>query len=345
VLAGDAAAFETLFDRHVSDALWFAHETLGSREEAEEAVRHSFAAAHAYLATRDPAVDFAPWLHTILSNHCLSMLHARGPRRTAGDVVDLDAWRRKRRQRRGAALPLAPTAGLHEAVTAACGIGTTGAATALPLLGGTLAKVAAIAVLATGAGVAGDVAAQRGEPSAVAGVTLVAEDRGGAGSGALDGPLGPPDPPDGGWPRAPGTPARPDGGDGRRAPPATEPVVAPAAPGLAPAGGGEDSVPRSGAAVLGAPLAGGATVPAELPSPAEQRIAAAVDTGDGLATGALRPAHKAVDGLAGETQPAAQGARPPVAVPRAIGDDRGMSQIVSKLGGRELPARADDRAR
>jgi hypothetical protein len=86
VLDGDHEAFEVLFHRHVADAVWFARDVLGSWAEAEEAVRHSFAAAHAYLASRDREIEFAPWLHTILSNHCLSMLQARGPRAIADDV-------------------------------------------------------------------------------------------------------------------------------------------------------------------------------------------------------------------------------------------------------------------
>jgi hypothetical protein len=168
VLAGDETAFDELFERHAPDALWFAREVLGSWNAAEEAVRHSFAAAHAYLDSRDPDVEFAPWLHTILSNHCLSVLQARaadpGESRDAA-VVDLEVWRRRRHKLLGGALPLSPSAGLHESVMTACGFGTAGAAAtaAAPLFGGTLAKVAMVAVLATGAGVAGDVATQRAD--------------------------------------------------------------------------------------------------------------------------------------------------------------------------------------
>jgi hypothetical protein len=177
VLAGDETAFEELFERHAADALWFARDVLGSWGEAEDAVRHSFAAAHAYLASRDPDVEFAPWLRTILTNHCLSMLQARTPdsgQPRGASVVDLAAWRRRRRRLLGA-LPLASGAGSHEGLLAACGLGAAGVGTtATPLLGGTLAKITIVAVLATGVGVAGDVATQRVEPPD-AGVRVVAE--------------------------------------------------------------------------------------------------------------------------------------------------------------------------
>lgn len=176
VIDGDDTAFELLYARHVAEALAFADGLLGSREEAEEAVRHSFAAAHAYLAGGGRRTAFEPWLYTILDNHCLSVLQRRAggaevygeaatPYPAAGEesatVVDLDEWRRKRKLI-GAGLPIAPSAGFHDSVMTACGIGTGTAAAAAPLLGGTLAKVAVVALLAGGAGVAGDVASDNG---------------------------------------------------------------------------------------------------------------------------------------------------------------------------------------
>ncbi len=169
VLDGSNDAFEVLFERHVADALWYAREVLGSWGDAEEAVRHSFAAAHAYLETRGCETEFAPWLHTILGNHCLSMLQARtpGPKQRVDDanVVDLGEWR-LRRKLFGVALPIAPSAALRDSVMAACGIGAgAGAATTagVPLLGGALANLAVVAVLAGGVGV-GHVASDRTAP-------------------------------------------------------------------------------------------------------------------------------------------------------------------------------------
>lgn len=164
VIDGDDTAFELLYARHVADALAFADGLLGSREEAEQAVRHSFAAAHAYLADGGRKTAFEPWLYTILDNHCLSVLQRRRGPAEAPDgeiatVVDLEEWRRKRKI--GAMLPIAPSAGFHESVMTACGIGGGAASVAAPLLGGTLAKVAVVAVLAGGAGVAGNAASDR----------------------------------------------------------------------------------------------------------------------------------------------------------------------------------------
>jgi len=167
VLGGNDEAFEVLFERHVADSLWYAREVLGSWGDAEEAVRHSFAAAHAYLETRGRETEFVPWLHTILGNHCLSMLQAQAPtpKRQAdeGNVVDLGEWR-LRRKLFGAALPIAPSAALRDSVMAACGIGAgAGAATTAgaPLFGGALANLAVVAVLASGVGVAGHAAPDR----------------------------------------------------------------------------------------------------------------------------------------------------------------------------------------
>jgi hypothetical protein len=195
VLGGDDDAFEILFDRHVADAVWFARDVLGSWGEAEEAVRHSFAAAHAYLASRDRNIEFGPWLHTILSNHCLSMLQARGRGPATADVVDLERWRRRKRGRLGLALPFAPSAALHDGVMSACGIGA-GAATAgsAPLLGGTLAKVAVVALLAGGAGVTGQQLASEPRPpperAAVAETGVAASGDASPDLGLLAAPLG-----------------------------------------------------------------------------------------------------------------------------------------------------------
>jgi hypothetical protein len=311
VLAGDEPAFEELFERHAADALWFARDVLGSWEEAEEAVRHSFAAAHAYLASRDPDVEFAPWLRTILTNHCLSMLQARAPepRESRGaPVVDLAAWRRKRRRLLGGAIPLTPSAGLHDGVLAAFGIGSAGAgAAAAPLLGGTLAKVAVVAVLATSVGVAGDVATERAK-SSDAGVRVVAEHAPGAAAAV----------------------AAPASRAGADEPPSTKTGTAPTledpllerdrsdrrAPAPdAPAAG--SPVPPAG---LAPPVSGGAKAPAAVmpvEGPAVEQV-----------TDPVRSTVDAVEGLAGlsdSTEPQPAASPPPVGVDlREIGDHLGV---------------------
>jgi RNA polymerase sigma factor (sigma-70 family) len=88
-LAGDArlvdqvrrdneAAFEVIFERHGPAILAFCRHMLGSPEEAEDAVQHSFAAA--YRDLRRPGrreIALKPWLFAIARNRCLSLLRAR----------------------------------------------------------------------------------------------------------------------------------------------------------------------------------------------------------------------------------------------------------------------------
>jgi RNA polymerase sigma factor (sigma-70 family) len=78
---GNEAAFGVVFDRYSPPLLAFCRHMLGSREEAEDAVQLTFAAAHSDLL-RQPgrAVALKPWLFTIARNRCLSMLRARRER-------------------------------------------------------------------------------------------------------------------------------------------------------------------------------------------------------------------------------------------------------------------------
>jgi RNA polymerase sigma factor (sigma-70 family) len=75
---GNDAAFGVVFDRYSAPLLAFCRHMLGSREEAEDAVQLTFAAAHSDLL-REPAraVALKPWLFTIARNRCLSMLRTR----------------------------------------------------------------------------------------------------------------------------------------------------------------------------------------------------------------------------------------------------------------------------
>ena len=75
---GSEAAFEVAFERHSPAILGFCRHMLGSPEEAEDAVQHTFAAAYGDLqrgSERDIALK--PWLFTIARNRCLSLLRAR----------------------------------------------------------------------------------------------------------------------------------------------------------------------------------------------------------------------------------------------------------------------------
>jgi RNA polymerase sigma factor (sigma-70 family) len=75
---GSDAAFEVAFERHSPGILAFCRHMLGSREEAEDAVQHTFAAAYRDLQRGgDREIVLKPWLFTIARNRCLSVLRAR----------------------------------------------------------------------------------------------------------------------------------------------------------------------------------------------------------------------------------------------------------------------------
>jgi RNA polymerase sigma factor (sigma-70 family) len=77
VRAGRADAFETVYDRYHRQILSFCRHMLGSREEAEDAVQHTFMAAYTDLRRSDKRIQLRPWLYTIARNHCMSLLRAR----------------------------------------------------------------------------------------------------------------------------------------------------------------------------------------------------------------------------------------------------------------------------
>jgi RNA polymerase sigma factor (sigma-70 family) len=85
VRAGDDEAFEAIYDRYYLGLLAFCRHMLGSRQEAEDALQHSFASAYRALRRGDSAVDLRPWLYTIARNRCLSALRSRR------DEVDLES--------------------------------------------------------------------------------------------------------------------------------------------------------------------------------------------------------------------------------------------------------------
>jgi RNA polymerase sigma factor (sigma-70 family) len=94
---GNELAFEVAFERHGSGILGFCRHMLGSREEAEDAVQHTFAAAFRDLQRGgEREITLKPWLYTIARNRCLSVLRSR--REQASELADL------------------PTEGLHEQV-------------------------------------------------------------------------------------------------------------------------------------------------------------------------------------------------------------------------------------
>ena len=75
---GNELAFEIAFERHGAAILGFCRHMLGSREEAEDAVQHTFAAAfHDLQRGGERQITLKPWLYTIARNRCLSLLRAR----------------------------------------------------------------------------------------------------------------------------------------------------------------------------------------------------------------------------------------------------------------------------
>ena len=77
--AGDEAAFEALYDRHHATILGFCRHMLGTREEAEDALQHTFLAAFRDLVRSTKPIELRPWLFAIARNRCVSLLRARRP--------------------------------------------------------------------------------------------------------------------------------------------------------------------------------------------------------------------------------------------------------------------------
>jgi RNA polymerase sigma factor (sigma-70 family) len=76
-LGTSEAAFEAIYERYGAQILSFCRHMLGSREEAEDAVQHTFAAAYTNLLQNNRQIHLRPWLYAIARNRCLSTLRAR----------------------------------------------------------------------------------------------------------------------------------------------------------------------------------------------------------------------------------------------------------------------------
>jgi RNA polymerase sigma factor (sigma-70 family) len=84
VRGGSETAFEAVFDRHHRGILAFCRHMLGSAEEAEDALQHTFLAAYRDLLGSSRPVQLRPWLYTIARNRCISVLRAGRERPSAG---------------------------------------------------------------------------------------------------------------------------------------------------------------------------------------------------------------------------------------------------------------------
>jgi RNA polymerase sigma factor (sigma-70 family) len=77
VRRGNDLAFEIVYDRHHRGILSFCRHMLGTREEAEDAVQHTFISAYNDMLASRRELKLKAWLYTIARNRCLSVLRAR----------------------------------------------------------------------------------------------------------------------------------------------------------------------------------------------------------------------------------------------------------------------------
>ena len=89
---GDEAAFEAIFERHHRGLLTFSRHLLGSQEEAEDALQHTFAAAFRQLSEHGPPEHLRAWLYATTRNRCYSMLRSRRELPEGGHVPEGVAW-------------------------------------------------------------------------------------------------------------------------------------------------------------------------------------------------------------------------------------------------------------
>ena len=85
---GDAAAFETLYDRHHAALLAFCRHMVGNHQDGEDALQQAFVRAHRALAERRAPDRVRPWLFAIARNRCLTLLAARREAATSIDAVE-----------------------------------------------------------------------------------------------------------------------------------------------------------------------------------------------------------------------------------------------------------------
>jgi len=82
VRRGKPEAFEQIYARHQPAILSFCRHLIGQREDAEDAVQHTFLSAYCQIAESDGTLELRPWLFTVARNRCLSLLRARSARGT-----------------------------------------------------------------------------------------------------------------------------------------------------------------------------------------------------------------------------------------------------------------------
>lgn len=74
---GNDAALEVIYDRYHLPLLSFCRHMLRSREDAEDALQHTFASGFRTIRSDERPIELKPWLFTIARNRCLSIIRAR----------------------------------------------------------------------------------------------------------------------------------------------------------------------------------------------------------------------------------------------------------------------------
>ena len=77
IRGGNGSAFEAVDARYRSAILGFCRHLLGDRDEAEDAVQHTFLAAYTSILASDQEIDLRPWLYAIARNRCYTILRGR----------------------------------------------------------------------------------------------------------------------------------------------------------------------------------------------------------------------------------------------------------------------------
>ena len=74
---GSDEAFEAFYTRHKPGVLSFCRHILGNREDAEDAVQHTFVATYRHVEAEGPPAHPSAWLYRVARNRCLTMIRAR----------------------------------------------------------------------------------------------------------------------------------------------------------------------------------------------------------------------------------------------------------------------------
>lgn len=91
VLAGDGAAFRTLYERYAPAVLGYLTSRIEDHALAEDALQEAFSRAYGALATYDRARAFGPWVATIADNVAKDEFRRRRSAKWPGGRDDKDA--------------------------------------------------------------------------------------------------------------------------------------------------------------------------------------------------------------------------------------------------------------